>query len=52
MEHNLLKKTESFQSKVKDLMEFKADKLAEEKDLRSKERHLKKKLKVHEVEKA
>ena len=52
MEHNLLKKTESFQSKVKVLMEFKADKLAEEKDLRSKEKLLKNKIKAHEVEKA
>ena len=51
-EHELVKNTESFEAKMKDLIEFRADKLAEEKELKSREKFLKNKFKCLEEEKA
>ena len=42
MEHDFMKKSDSLEGKMKSLAEFKAEKLAEQKDFQSKEKLLKK----------
>ena len=52
MEHDFMKKSDSLEGKMKSLAEFKAEKLAEQKDFQSKEKLLKKQIKTFEEEKA
>ena len=51
MEHDFMKKSDSLEGKMKSLAEFKAEKLAEQKDFQSKEKLLKKQIKTFEEKK-
>ena len=52
IEHDFLRRSDNFEAKIKNLMDYKAEKCAEEKEAKSKEKFLLKKIKALEEDKA